>query len=236
MTDDDEQLAGTAGEDPDGETTGDGPGEATDGETTGDGPQETPEEGAEGATDERPEGVPVWDDDYFERVGARLMYNYDLERDRTVGGERFDLYGEMQIHTQKHFLHPALSYAEHQAAEHLFAARRESVRVADLERYVDLGHDLAGEWIEADEEHYGTDFSFVLVVPEIPEAVRSFVSGFKNRTMIKYGYHGHYEVNLVVVAPEAEETVASRSTDLDRAFAVWSSPEEESPGLLERLF
>ena len=230
MTDDDERPAGSRGERPDGETAGEGP-EETDGH-----PEETADEGAEGTTGEVPEEVPVWDDGYFERVGARLMYNYDLERDRTVGGERFDLYGEMEVHTQKHFLHPALSYAEHQAAEHLFAARRKSVRVADLERYVDLGHDLAEEWIEADEEHYGTDFSFALVVPEIPEAVRSFVSGFKDRTMITYGYHGHYEVNLVVVAPEAEAVVASRSTDLDRAFAVWSSAEEESPGLLERLF
>ena len=230
MTDDDERPAGSRGERPDGETAGEGP-EETDGH-----PEETADEGAEGTTGEVPEEVPVWDDGYFERVGARLMYNYDLERDRTVGGERFDLYGEMEVHTQKHFLHPALSYAEHEAAEHLFAARRDGVRVADLERYVDLGHDLAEEWIEADEEHYGTDFSFVLVVPEIPEAVRSFVSGFKDRTMITYGYHGHYEVNLVVVAPEAEEIVASRSTDLDRAFAVWSSPEQESPGLLERLF
>jgi hypothetical protein len=206
MTDDEERPAGSQGESP----------------GTG--------------TDERSEDVPAWDDDYFERVGARLMYNYDLERDRAVAGERFALYGEMAVHTRKHFLHPALSYAEHEAAEHLFAARRDGVRVADLERYVDLGHDLAEEWIEADEEHYGTDFSFALVVPEIPEAVRSFVSGFKDRTMIKYGYHGHYEVNLVVVAPEAEAVVASRSTDLDRAFAVWSSAEKESPGLLERLF
>jgi len=204
------------------------PGHADDGIETG-----ADDDGAPG------EDVPVWDDDYLERVSGRLLHNYDLERDRTAAGEHFDLYGEMRMRSQKHFLHPALSYAEHRATEHLFAKRVDGAGVADVERYVDLGHDLAEEWIEADEEHYGTDFSFVLVVPRITDDVREFVTGFKARTMIRYGYHGHYEINLVVVAPDAEEIVTSRSTDLDRAFAVWSSADEagdDSPGLLDRLF
>ncbi|WP_123537757.1 hypothetical protein [Halosimplex salinum] len=220
----------------------------SDGETAdgGDGEPETAEtdeavaaelDEATSTGGEIPEDVPVWDDEYVDRVSDRLMYNFDLERDRSVAGERFVLYGRMDITSQKHFFHPSLNYANHGATEHLFATRRDGASVADVERYVELAHDLAEEWIDADEEHYSTDFTFALVVPRIRDDVREFVSGFKDRTLLKFGYYGHYEVNLVVVAPEEEDIVTSRATDLDSAFALWESPDEsESSGLLDRLF
>ncbi|ELZ30269.1 hypothetical protein C475_01002 [Halosimplex carlsbadense 2-9-1] len=183
-----------------------------------------------------PEDVPVWDDDYVERVSGRLLHNFDLENGRTVAGESFTLYGRMEIESRKQLFHAALNYANHGSTEHLFVARRDGVGVADLEAYVEWAHELADEWIDADEEHFSTDFTVALVVPRIPGAVRAFVEGFKDRTLIRYGYYGHYEVNLVVVAPEREEVVTSRATDLDRAFDLWSSPdEEESSGLLGRF-
>ncbi|WP_415380326.1 hypothetical protein [Halosimplex sp. TS25] len=185
---------------------------------------------------EMPEDVPVWEDEYLDRVSDRLMHNFDLEKDRTVAGESFALYGRMEIESQKHFFHPSLNYANHGATEHLFVARREGVNVADLEADVEWAHDLAAEWIDADEEHFSTDVIVALVVPRVPADVRKFVSGFKNRTLLKFGYYGHYEVNLVIVAPEREEIVASRTTDLDSAFALWESPDEGSTGLLDRLF
>jgi hypothetical protein len=177
-------------------------------------------------------GVPDWDDEYLDRVSDRLFTHFDLEKDARVRGEPFDMRGTMEIHTQKQLLHPALSFAHHVAYEHLFA-RRETPDVATLERLVELGHDLADERIEADEEHYGTEFSFVLVAEEITEPVREFVSGFRERTMLKYGYNGHYEIHLVVVAPENEDLVASRRADVHNAFRLWDG--EETRGLLGRV-
>lgn len=182
------------------------------------------------------EEVPVWEDEYLDRVSDRLFQRYDLERDYEAGGERFELYGRMEVHTQKHFLHPSVSYAHHESVDHLFASRREDVTVGDLEALVDLGHDLAGEWIDPDPEHYGTSFSFVLVVPELPESVREFVGGFSERELLKFGYHGHYEVHLAVAAPPEEAYVDSADTDIGRAFALWAPATEEKPGLFERLF
>ncbi len=183
--------------------------------------------------------VAVPDDEYLDRVADGLRHSYDLETDRTVAvggdGERFDLYGRLEMTSRKHFVHPTLTYGHHATTEHLFATRRDGVTVDALERYVDLGHDLADAWVDADEEHFSTDFTFALVVPSIPDAVRSFVDGFADRTLIRYGYHGHYEVNLVVVAPEREAVVASESADVARAFALWADDEEPSSGLLSRL-
>ncbi len=201
-----------------------------------DGREERNRDATEEAPRDLPEDVPVWDDEYLDRVSDRLFSNFDLEKDRTVGGERFELYGRMEMHTQKHFLHPSLSYAHHQTVEHLFATRRGTITVEDLQRYVEFAHDLADEWIEANEEHYGTDFTFAFVVPEIPEPVLEFVDGFEDRTMLRYGYYGHYEVNLVVAAPEAQAVVRSESADVGRAFALWESVDDgRKKGLLRRL-
>ncbi|MFD1586374.1 hypothetical protein ACFR9U_05235 [Halorientalis brevis] len=182
-----------------------------------------------------PSDVPEWDDEYLDRVSDRLMFNYDLDQSYSVEGERFEMYGRLHVESQKQLFHPALNYANYEAQEHLFVTRRDRVTTADLDRLVDLGHALAEEWITADEEHHGTEFTFVVVAPTVPDAVADYVSGFRDRTLLKYGYYGQYEVNLVVVAPDEERLVASEQADVGRAFATWDPLDAGSRGLLERL-
>ena len=180
--------------------------------------------------DEIVEKVPHWTDDpYFDRVGDRLMYNYTLERDHRLRGERWDLYGEMRVLNQKQFFHPALSYGDHESEEYLYARRVDRPTVGELKRLVKLGHDLADERVSGNEEHYRTDFTFVLVADEIPDEVRSFVEGQRERTLLKYGYYGHYEVNLGVVVPD--EQVA----DVVEAFVLWEDVTQPEEGVLSRL-
>ena len=174
--------------------------------------------------------VPAWDDDYLDRVADRLVFNYDLEKDRTVGGEPFALYGRLEMSSEKHFFHPALRFGYHESFEHLFCRRRDAVGVDDLEALVDLGHALADDWIDADEQHFSTEFTFVTVVNEIPGDVRSFVEGFRDRTLLRYGYFGHYEVHLIAVAPEREAIAASREADVEEAFRLWDPIEKQDPG------
>ncbi|MFC6837320.1 hypothetical protein [Halomarina ordinaria] len=191
-------------------------------------------EGADAGVPTRADlGVPDWEDEYLDRVADRLLHNYDLEDDYALGGERFDLYGEMRIESRKHFLHPSVTYGNHGSSEYLYARTSSSVTTADLERLVALGHDLA-EGIDPDEEHFSTDYTFALVVPEIPEAVRAFVDGFEDRTLLRYGYYGHYEVNLLVVAPDEEDLVASANADVEGAFRLWEG-DEPRRGLVGRL-
>ncbi|MEF8782719.1 MAG: hypothetical protein V5A39_06975 [Haloarculaceae archaeon] len=181
--------------------------------------------------------VPDWDDEYVDRVSDRLLHSYDLERDRSVGGHRFTLYGRLEIERRKHFLHPSVRYGDHQTTEHLFVTRIDNVSVADMEQLSELGEQLAEEWIEPDEEHFGTEFVFGVVTSEIPGAVREYVSEFESRTLLKYGYHGHYTVRLFAVAPEQGESVASPETDVAQAFRLWDDGDEESEptGVLGRL-
>lgn len=181
------------------------------------------------------EEVPTWDDEYFDRVSDRLMYSYDLERDYSVGGESFDLYGEFRLRTQKQFFHPALSYADHDRSEHVFARRIDRPSVTDLESLVGMGHELADEWIVPSEEHFATEFTFVVVADDLTDAVRSFVEGFRERELLAYGYYGHYEVNLVVVAPDEEVVVASQQANTAEAFALWGEIEQPSESFVSRF-
>jgi hypothetical protein len=182
--------------------------------------------------------VPDWDDEYLDRVSDRLMFSYDLEKARRIRGERFEMFGTMRVESRKQFFHPALNFANHESREYLFVRRVPRVTVDELERLVELGHELAGdeEWVVADEEHYGTDFTFVAVVDDVAEDVRSFVESFSDRTLLKYGYYGHYEVNLAVVAPDERDAVASRSADVVQAFTLWERvrPADER-GILRRI-
>ncbi|GAB7019845.1 hypothetical protein [Halostagnicola bangensis] len=180
------------------------------------------------------EAVPVWEDEYLDRVSDRLMHTYDLEKEVRERGESFDLYGELRVESSKHLFHPSVQYANHHMREFLYGDRRSSVTVADLERLVEFGHELADERVDPSDEHRATEFTFVLVTPEIPTDVRSFVDGFSNRTLLKYGYHGHYEVHLCVVAPAEEDIVASDRTEISGAFSLWG-PVEKKRGLVSRV-
>ncbi|MEY7851397.1 hypothetical protein AB7C87_19610 [Natrarchaeobius sp. A-rgal3] len=181
------------------------------------------------------EGVPDWEDEYVDRVADRLFVNYDLEKDYGVESERFDLYGELRIESSKHFLHPSVTYANHEAYEHLFVTRESRVSEDRLESLVDLGHDLADEWIDANEDHFSTTFTFVVVAPEIPDEIETFVEGFSERTLLKFGYNGEYKIRLAVAAPEREAFVSSPGAEIEPAFVHWETPEENAGGPLRRL-
>lgn len=184
---------------------------------------------------DRSEEFPVWDDEFLDAVAHRLRYHYDVERDYLVDGERFELYGKLDVRYERHAIHPSLTFGHHEAHEHLFVTHVDRPAVADLERLTNLGERLAEEWIEADEDHYSTDFTFAVVAAELSEAVREHVDGYRNRTLLKYGYNGHYEINLLVVVPEHEESVASQEADAEQAFRVWEPVVKEEPGRLGRL-
>lgn len=181
------------------------------------------------------ETVPEWDDEYIEAVAGRLLYNYDLERAYRAAGRQWLLYGTFRVQTQKQFFHPALSYADHKTEEHLLVQRTDQPTVTELQTLVNDGHDLADTWIDPNEEHYGTDITFVLVADTITDAVADYVSGFRDRTLLKFGYYGHYEVNLVVVDPEGETCVASKTADVATAFRLWDDVGESGDGLLSRF-
>lgn len=181
------------------------------------------------------EAVPDWDDPYLDRVSDRLMHSYDLEKGVRVRGERFDLAGELRVESSKHLFHPSVTYANHHMREFLYADRRNGVSVADLERLVELGHDLADERVEPGDQHRATEFTFVLVVPSVPDDVQAFVDGFTDRTLLRYGFHGHYEIHLCVVAPDEAAVVSSTRTEIGGAFALWDPVEASSGGLLGRL-
>ncbi|MFD1513974.1 hypothetical protein [Halomarina rubra] len=195
-------------------------------ERASDRPAGTPDEEAVG-------DCPTWDDPYLDRVAASLQFNYDLASDERVHGTTFDLYGLLEIDSHKQFLHPAISFGHQYSYEHLYVDRRPRVTVADLEALVELGHDLA-EDLDHDEEHYATEFTFVVVVDDLPDDAASFVAGHQERTMLKYGYHGHYEVNLVAVVPDDHRVVAADVPVAD-AFDVWDDTTTEGGGVLDRL-
>ena len=182
------------------------------------------------------ENVPDWTDDpYLDRVSDRLMYNYTLERGHRLRGTTWDLYGEMRVLNQKQFFHPALSYAGHESEEYLYARRVDRPTVRELDRLLELGHDLADERVNANEEHYRTDFTFELVADELPDDVRDAVEGQRDRTLLKYGYYGHYEVNLGVVVPGTREMVAGDAADVMEAFRLWEDVSDPDEGVLSRF-
>lgn len=191
-------------------------------------------EAGEGA-DDWPPDVPRWDDDYLNRVALRLSRYYDLERDYAVDGERFVMYGRLQVRHERHVMHPSVTFAKHEAHEHVFVTRIPTPTVADLKRFEALGERLADEWVKPDENHYSTDFTFVVIASSLPGAVVDFVDGYRNRNLLRFGFHGHTEVNLVAVQPEQESSVASASADVEQAFRVWEPIVTEEPGRLSRL-
>jgi len=230
MTDGD-GTPGATGPDRTGPTGGAGEAGAT---VTADGNDETDEHEHDG--DSPLANVPDWDDDYLDRVSDRLLYSYDLERDRRVDGERFALYGRLEVENRKQFLHPAITYGHHETTEHLLVRRTNGVSVADIEALASLGERLGEAWVEPDERHFATEFVFGLVAPSIPAPVREHVADFESRTLLNYGYHGHYSVHLFVVAPRDEALVASPGTDVATAFRLWNDGRDEGEaGVVGRL-
>jgi len=147
------------------------------------------------------------------------------------------MYAEMRLESHKHFFHPALDYANHETHEHVFVTQIDRPHVETVERFITLGHDLSDDstWLDPDEEHFGTEFTFVVIAETVPESVESFVSSFRDRNLLKFGYYGHYEIHLIVVAPDRQEAVASEQADTIQAFTLWQDVTDEQSGLISRI-
>jgi hypothetical protein len=76
------------------------------------------------------------------------------------------------------------------------------------------------------------------VAPTVADPVEQLVRGFESRTLLHYGYHGHYAVRLFVVAPEEREAVSSPDVDVAAAFRLWDGDDERGAsrdGVIARL-
>ena len=62
-------------------------------------------------------------------------------------------------------------------------------------------------------------------------AVEERVVDLESRTLLSYGYHGHYWLRFVVVAPGAETVVASPGADVAAAFRLWADGSEAGDGV-----
>ncbi len=182
-----------------------------------------------------PEHIPELTDPYVEAVGQRLVHNYDLEGDYTVNGERFDLYGYLEVHNQRQVLHPALSVGHHESREHVFLKRTETLSEADLDRMIELGHALAEEWITADEEHYSTEFIFVFVCSSLSDPVSNRIEELDERTLLKFGYHGHYDIHIAAVDPAQQHLVSNAAFNLTEAVRTWEPVGGTDSGLMPRV-
>ncbi len=173
---------------------------------------------------------------YLDRVLDRLRHSYDLTADRTVDGRTFDWYGLCRVEHQKSFLHPSISYGDHSSLDHLFVQQRDGVEQSDLTELAELAHSIASDWIAPSPTHYETSFTFAVLVPELSPEVDSFVSEFTDRTLLRYGLHGRYDVAFIVVAPSDTQIAASPRAEVARAFSFSEpDPPEKPTGLRGRL-
>lgn len=195
----------------------------------------TEEEASSNHASDTPGHIPELTDPYLETVGQRLVHNYDLESDYTVNGEQFDLYGYLEVHNKRQVLHPALSVGHHEAREHVFLKRTETLSEADLDRVIELGHALAEEWITADEEHYSTEFIFAFVTTSLAAPVSNRIEELDERTLLKFGYHGHYDIHIAAVDPTQQHLVSNAAFDLTEALRTWDPVSGTDPGLVTRL-
>lgn len=184
----------------------------------------------------RPDEVPVWENDaYLDAVALRLMHHYDLEQDKEVNSQTVPLYGQLVIENERHVLHPALSFGYHQSTEYLFVTREPAVTEQLLEETEKLGNSLADQWVDPDTEHYSTDFTFVFVTPAIPDQIAEWITAYEHRELYKYGYHGHYEINFVAVAPDRKEMVSSTNADVGKLFQTWERVPQKRPSRIDRF-
>ncbi len=153
-----------------------------------------------------------------------------LVLDHRLRGERWDLYGEMRV-LNRNSLPPGASYGDDESEESSTPVASTGRR-RRTEATGRTGSRPCDERVSGNEEHYRTDFTFVLVADEIPDEVRSFVEGQRERTLLKYGYYGHYEVNLGVVAPDEQDAVAGEAADVVEAFVLWEDVTQPDEGVL----
>lgn len=138
-------------------------------------------------------------DKYLEVMRTRLENYFELEEDKIINDEAFDLYGKYQMMLGRTFLSKQVIIDKFETNEHIMIKCISHLGEEDLEKHLMYLRELPKQMVSLNPYHKSTYFNFVLVCEDYIKCDIKSIKKFKYEKLFKLYFRGFCEVRLIVV-------------------------------------
>ncbi|WP_054742895.1 hypothetical protein [Cellulosilyticum ruminicola] len=136
---------------------------------------------------------------YLELMESRLQTYFEIEKDKMLEGEKFNLYGKYHMILGRTFLSKKDIIDKFETNEHVMIKCIDNLTQDDLERYLAYLSDLSKKLVNLNKYHKSTYLNFVLVIRHNLQCDLSTIKKYKYEKIFGFYLKGFCEVRLVVI-------------------------------------
>jgi|SRR6056297_715493 len=156
---------------------------------------------------------------YYEKMLDKLKYNFDINKNETIGKWKFDIAAKSHIRNEKYIgFKSAVIYA-FENDEYIYGKHFQNICQEDVKRLIELLKSTINSTVDPNEEHMSTTFTALITVDEpVDEETKDFIKKFKYQKSFLFGLKGWVVVRVVLVELSSKEVTGSKEAKKDQEF------------------
>ena len=151
-------------------------------------------------------------DNYLQVLTKRLAPYYDVYRDETAAGEKWDLVARFKMRNEKYFLLKQVTLFAYENHEIVLVRGADRVTAEAAEQFCAYLQKAVGELVHPSDEHMSTVVTGVLVATGgITPKGRKIIESFCHSRNFKFLLQGWCDVRLLAVDLTADEVYTNKA-------------------------
>lgn len=137
--------------------------------------------------------------EYLKLMEARLRNYFEIEKEKVLEGETFNLYGKYQMMLGRTFLGKKDIIDKFETNEHVMIKCVDCLKQSELEGYLAYLSELPKKLVSLNKYHKSTYLNFVLVCSNNIQCDTTTIKKYRYEKIFGFYFKGFCEVRLVVV-------------------------------------
>ncbi len=156
---------------------------------------------------------------YYEKMLDKLKYNFDINKNETIGKWKFEIAAKSHIRNEKYLgFKSAVIYA-FENDEYIYGKHFQNISIKDVENVVELLKSTIDNTVEPHEEHMSTTFTALITVDEpVEEEIKNYIKKFKYQKSFLFGFRGWVVVRVILVELHNHQVTGSKEAKKDESF------------------
>lgn len=148
---------------------------------------------------------------YLDNIEKKLYNSFDIYRDHTVDGYKYDLFAEHHLRTDHYILTRKTVIESIEANEYCFIKYFQTIDEDLLDKYKQQLIKAIDSIVDTDHGHMSSILTGVLVVDNKPtEDIIDMVKKFKYHKGFKFGLKGWVDIRLILVTMNQSYIVTNK--------------------------
>ncbi|MFW5788025.1 MAG: hypothetical protein ACOC21_01055 [Halanaerobiales bacterium] len=155
--------------------------------------------------------------EYFKALIEFYKYNFDLEKDKSVLEERYDLYAESRVENEQYFATRSIKIWSYNNYEYCLVKKSNKIDDKIFKR--NFFKKLTSELVDPHRGHKQSYITYVQILETtLPDRIISKIKGFNYSRSFWFGFRGWCDARLIFVDLSQKEVYTSHKANEVRKY------------------